>query len=95
MARAWGLRERGEWPRGRTPHERRAHVQVEAQGLAKGRERAHLLERGRHLGERRRAWGPLEVRWRLWEGRTSHMRGPHHLSKVKTMVKCVSQLGRA
>jgi hypothetical protein len=49
---------------------------VEAQGLAKGRERAHLLERGRHLGERRRAWGPLEVRWRLWEGRTSHERAP-------------------
>ena len=63
--------------------------------MAKGRERAHLLERGRHLGERRRAWGPLEVRWRLGKGRTSYMRGPHHLPRVKTKVKCVRELGRA
>jgi hypothetical protein len=62
------IRERGEWPRGRIPHERRAHVQVEAHSMAKGRGEcvvleggAHHQERGRHISERERAWGPQEV----------------------------------
>jgi hypothetical protein len=71
LARAWGLRERGEWPRGRTPHERRAHVQVEAQQMAK-------YERGAWVIERR------GVRWRgneAWgHGGEVEARGGAHLS---------------
>jgi hypothetical protein len=69
LARSWGPRERGEWLRGRIPHERRAHVQVEAHSMAKGREGAWVLEGGAHhqeggshVCERERAWGPHEVR---------------------------------
>jgi hypothetical protein len=47
---------------GRIPHERRAHVQVEAHSMAKGRGEcvgleggAHHQERGRHVCDRERA----------------------------------------
>jgi hypothetical protein len=53
---------------GRIPHERRAHVQVEAHSMANSRESAWVLEggahhqeRGRHISEKERAWGPLVV----------------------------------
>jgi hypothetical protein len=80
LARSWGLRERGEWPRGRIPHERRAHVQVEAHSMAKGRGEcvvleggAHHQERGRHVCERERAYGATRGEVSSPKGRTKGM----------------------
>ena len=51
LARSWGPRERGEWLRGRISHERRAHVQVAAHSMAKGKGGCVFLEGGAHQQE--------------------------------------------
>jgi hypothetical protein len=52
VARSWGpLGKEVSGQGGRVPHERRAHVQVEAHSMAKGNEGAWVLEGGAHQQE--------------------------------------------
>ena len=70
VARSWGpIGKEVSGQGGRIPHERRAHVQVEAHSMAKGNEGAwvleggaHQQEGGSHVCEGERVWGPHEVR---------------------------------
>jgi hypothetical protein len=84
VARSWGpLGKEVSGQGGRVPHERRAHVQVEAHSMAKGRGGcvvleggAHQQEGGSHVCEGERVWGPHEVRCHHQKGAQEVGGGP-------------------